>query len=146
MDQPINGQPVDRDARAANEPVHLHAAETEQQPFFEHLVDFFRRNALYFLIAGLVLLIVQDIFGTHGVLAMRRSQVEAQQIRTEIKKLDEENLKLQNDAKDLKSDRGTIEGQARAIGLARPGEVVFHLQQKPAEAAHPAPASPASKN
>jgi cell division protein FtsB len=141
MDQPVN--PIDSNRP---DPVRVKAAEDEQLPFFEHLVAFFKRNALYFLIVGLILLIVQDVFGTHGVLAMRRSQVEAQQIRTEIKKLDEENLKLQNDAKDLKSDRGTIEGQARAIGLARPGEVVFHLQQKPAEAAHPAPASPASKN
>ena len=62
--------------------MRVNAADETRQPFFEQLRDFFRRNALYFLIAGLVLLIVQDIFGTHGVLAMRRSQVEAQQIRS----------------------------------------------------------------
>ena len=73
MDQPIKGQSV-RPMSHSQESVRLNVAETEQQPFFEHLVEFFRRNALYFLIAGLVLLIVQDIFGTHGVLAMRRSQ------------------------------------------------------------------------
>ncbi|MGA8038358.1 MAG: septum formation initiator family protein [Candidatus Acidiferrales bacterium] len=139
-------QPVKPAGSHQPDPVRVNGAQDEQLPFFEHLVAFFRRNALYFLIIGLVLLIVQDVFGTHGVLAMRRSQVEAQQIRTEIKKLDDENSKLQNDAKDLKSDPGTIEGQARAIGLARPGEVVFHLQQKSADVAHSAPATPAPKN
>lgn len=124
-------------------PVQVKASPPEV-PFFEQLVDFLRRNALYFLIAGLALLILQDVFGTHGVLAMRRSQVEAQQIRIEIKKLDEENSKLQNDAKDLKSDPATIESQARTIGLSRPGEVVFRLQAKSPEPTRPATlASPA---
>jgi hypothetical protein len=77
MDQPVN--PIDSNRP---DPVRVNAAEDEQLPFFEHLVEFFKRNALYFLIVGLILLIVQDVFGTHGVLAMRRSQVEAQQIRT----------------------------------------------------------------
>lgn len=127
--------------------VRVNAAEEMRQPFFEHLVDFFRRNALYFLIAGLVLLIVQDIFGTHGVLAMRRSQVEAQQIRSEIKKLDDENKRLEDNAKDLNSDPATIEGQARANGLKRPGEVVFQISPKQSDAALPVPASnPAAKN
>jgi len=104
-------------------------------------VEFFRRNALYFLIAGLILLIVQDIFGTHGVLAMRRSQVEARQIRSEIKKLDDENKRLENNAKDLKSDPATIEGQARANGLKRPGEVVFQISPKQPDATSGAPAN-----
>jgi cell division protein FtsB len=127
-------------------PVQVKASSAPELPFFEHLVDFFRRNALYFLIAGLALLILQDVFGTHGVLAMRRSQVEAQQIRTEIKKLDDENSKLQNDAKDLKSDPATIESQARTIGLSRPGEVVFRLQAKSAEPARPASSAQAAES
>jgi cell division protein FtsB len=126
------------------EPVRVSAAEPEQQPFFEQLVDFFRRNALYFLIAGLILLIAQDIFGTHGVLAMRRSQVEAQQIREEIKRLDDENKRLEGESKDLQSDPATIEGRARANGLKRSGEVVFQLPSKPSDAA-PA-TNPAPKN
>jgi len=147
VDQPVNGQPGKRDMYAAGEPMCLNAAETEQQPFFEHLVEFFRRNALYFLIAGLVLLIVQDIFGTHGVLAMRRSQVEANEIRQEIKQLTDENKRLDKNAKDLNSDPATIEGQARHDGLKRPGEVVFQISPKQQDAATPAPAnSSAPKN
>jgi len=108
-------------------PVRVTASAQPPQPFFEHLIDFFRRNALYFLIAGLVLLIVQDIFGTHGVMAMRRSQVEAGQIRAEINKLNEQNKQLSDEAGRLKSDPNAVEGAARANGLKRPGEVVFKV-------------------
>jgi cell division protein FtsB len=140
-------QPVNRGIPNSDEPVRVSGAETEQQPFFEHLVDFFRRNALYFLIAGLILLIVQDIFGTHGVVAMRRSQVEANQIRQEIKQLDDENKRLDGNVKDLNSDPATIEGQARMDGLKRPGEVVFQIQTKQSDAATPTrPKSSVTKN
>jgi len=88
-----------------------------------------------------LVLVVHDIFGTHGVLAMRRSQVEARQIRSEIKKLDDENKRLENNAKDLKSDPATIEGQARANGLKRPGEVVFQISPKQPDATSGAPAN-----
>lgn len=117
---------------ASTEPqIRIGAGETgEQLPFFAHLADFFRRNALAFLIFGLVLLIVQDIFGTHGVLAMRRSQVESRSIQREIQKLDEENKKLQQNVSDLKSDPATIEACARGMGLSRDGEVVFQLPSK----------------
>jgi cell division protein FtsB len=108
-------------------PVRLNASAQPPQPFFEHLIDFFRRNALYFLIAGLVLLIVQDIFGTHGVMAMRRSQVEAGQIRAELNKLDEQNKQLKDEAEHLRSDPSAVERAARANGLKRPGEVVFRV-------------------
>ena len=108
-------------------PVRVNASAQPPQPFFEQLIDFFRRNALYFLIAGLVLLIVQDIFGTHGVMAMRRSQVEAGQIRAEINKLNEQNKQLSDEAGRLRSDPNAVEGAARANGLKRPGEVVFKV-------------------
>jgi cell division protein FtsB len=106
-------------------PVRVNASAQPPQPFFEHLVDFFRRNALYFLIAGLVLLIVQDVFGTHGVMAMRRSQIEAGQIRAEINKLNEQNKQLKDEADRLVTDPKAIEEAARRTGLKRPGEVVF---------------------
>lgn len=132
MDQPI--KPI---ANAQGEPVPVRAANDPQLSFFAHLGDFFRRNALTFLVAGLVLLIVQDVFGTHGVLAMHRSQVEANRIKQEIQQLDQENQKLQNDVTDLKSDPATIEGCARGMGYARKGEVIFKLPQKAVDSACP---------
>jgi cell division protein FtsB len=119
VDQPI--KPI---ANAQGEPVPVRAANDPQLSFFAHL-------------GGLVLLIVQDVFGTHGVLAMHRSQVEANRIKQEIQQLDQENQKLQNDVTDLKSDPATIEGCARGMGYARKGEVIFKLPQKAVDSACP---------
>lgn len=103
--------------------------------FGMQLRKFLRQNAAAFLWTGLALLVVQDIFGTHGVLAMRRSQREAGEIRKEIQKLDEENRQLQDRVKDLKSDPQAIEEIARKdMGLAKPGELIFKLPPKPANA------------
>ncbi len=99
--------------------------------FGMQLRRFFRENAAAFLWTGLALLVVQDIFGTHGVLAMRRSQREAAEIRKEISKLNDENRQLQDRVKDLKSDPKAIEEIARQeMGLARPGELIFKLPAK----------------
>jgi cell division protein FtsB len=85
-------------------------------------------------------LAIHDIFGAHGVLAMRRTQQEASQIRREIQRLDEENRKLQDRVKALRTDPSAIEGIARDMGLARPGEFIFKLPAKPGD-----PASTPSK-
>jgi cell division protein FtsB len=121
MNRHINNPPSkDRDATAA------------RQSFVEQLSAFLRRNLYWFLIAGFVLLLLQDIFGTHGVLAMRRSQAEARKIQQEITQLDRENKKLQDHVKDLKTDPSTMECIAREdFGLARPGELIFKTQPKP---------------
>ncbi len=78
-------------------------------------------------------LVIHDIFGAHGVLAMRRTQQEASQIRQEIQRLDEENRKLQDRVKELKTDPSAIEGIARDMGLARPGEFIFKLPARPGD-------------
>lgn len=114
--------------------------EAARQPFVAQLRAFFRRNALWFLVIALAWLLVQDVFGTHGVLAMHRSQVQLQKLQGEIKQLDEENKKLQGDVKDLNSDPATIEDLGRGMGLARPGEVIFGTKKKPANT-QPNPAS-----
>jgi cell division protein FtsB len=127
VDHPVKNTRVDRLSVSAS-----------QQSFGEQLRAFFRRNALWFLVAALAWLLIQDIFGTHGVLAMHRSQVELQKIQGEIKQLDEDNKKLQDNVKDLKSDPATIEGLARKMGLGRAGEQVYTTKQKPADS-QPAP-------
>jgi cell division protein FtsB len=119
-----------------------------RESFGGQLRTFFRRNALWFLVVALAWLLIQDIFGTHGVLAMHRSQVELQKIQREIDQLNGENDKLQGNVKDLKSDPATIEGIAREdMGLARRGELVFKTHPKPAGALNPssAPPQPANK-
>jgi cell division protein FtsB len=99
---------------------------SERETFGEQMREFLRRNFNWFLAAGFALLLLQDIFGTHGVLAMRRTQQEATKIRMEINQLDDENRKLQERVKALKSDPATIERIARQeMHLYRPGELVF---------------------
>jgi cell division protein FtsB len=119
--------------RRANNPAQgIRDATAPRQSFVEQLSAFFRRNLYWFLIAGFVLLLLQDIFGTHGVLAMRRSQAEASKIQRDITKLDSENKQLQDHVKALKTDPSTMECIAREdFGLARPGELIFKTKPGP---------------
>jgi cell division protein FtsB len=116
----------------------------ERLNFIEQTHEFLRRNMNWFLIAGLLLLALQDIFGAHGVLAMRQTQLRAAEIRQQIKQLDDENRKLEDRVKALKTDSTTIERIAREEnGLARPGEFIFKIQPRSGESSS-APASPAA--
>jgi len=109
------------------------AAKSTPESFSDQVRAFLRRNLNWFLIAGLALLILQDVFGTHGVLAMRRSIKEAAQVQQEIDRLNAENQKLQDHVQSLKSDPAAIEKIAREdMGLARPGEYVFKIPPRDA--------------
>jgi cell division protein FtsB len=122
--------------------------DATQMSFFAQLRDFVRRNTTWFLVAGLVLLILQDVLGTHGVIAMRRSMRQSATIQKEIEQLNRENQKLQNRVQSLKSDPAAIERIAREdMGLARPGEYIFKIQPKPGEPTTPLalPAEPSKK-
>jgi cell division protein FtsB len=113
--------------------------------FFEQLGQFFHRNMYLFLIVGFALLLLQDIFGTHGVLAMRRSQKEAQEIQKDISRLDEKNRWLQDRVKALKTDPAAIEKIVREeLKLKRPGEVIFETRPKPKDDLHSAAPNPDS--
>ena len=101
-----------------------------------------RRKAALLLALALLALLVHNLFGEHGFLAMRRSQKEAQRLRQEIQQINEENRNLAEQIRALKSDPRTIERIAREeMGLARPGELIFKLPTKPAESAKPQPPS-----
>ncbi|HXO00025.1 MAG TPA: septum formation initiator family protein [Candidatus Acidoferrales bacterium] len=113
---------------------HRDSGKTNDVPvsFFEQLGQFFHRNMYTFLIVGFALLLLQDVFGTHGVLAMRRSKKEAQEIQKDISRLDEKNRWLQDRVKALKTDPAAIEKIMREeMKLKRPGEVVFETHPKP---------------
>jgi cell division protein FtsB len=108
-------------------------------------LNFFRRHARLLLGAALAAILIHDVFGDHGFLAMRRARRVVEQLRAEIAKLNEENRKLAEDVQALKSDPRIIERIAREeMGLARPGELIFKLPPKPRKpAADPAPGSKA---
>lgn len=120
-----------------------HEAINEQNSLSGQLASFLRRNLSWLLGLALALLLLQDIFGTHGLVAMRRSQKNAAQIQQEINHIDEENQQLQDRVKSLKSDPTAIERIAREeMGLARPGEYIFKISPKPPESSDAAPKKP----
>jgi cell division protein FtsB len=96
------------------------------------------RAALGICVFGLLL---HDIFGTHGYLAMRRTKQEIQRVQGEIDRLSKENTELSQEVKALKSDPRKIESIARdELGLAKPGEVIIKIpkgQQLKASARRP---------
>ncbi len=81
---------------------------------------------------GLVVavMIVHDVFGTHGFLAMRRTQNEIRKVKEDLDALVKENAALAQEVKDLNTDPRLIEKIARDdLGLARPGEIIIRIPQ-----------------
>ena len=123
-------------------PLPIHPRNDEPAGFAEQLRHFLRRHLNWLLVGALGLLLLQDVFGTHGLIAMRRSQKEAARVQREIDQLNEQNRQMQERVKALKSDPQAIERIAREeMGLARPGEYIFKIQPKPGDAAPPIPPS-----
>jgi cell division protein FtsB len=97
---------------------------------------YLRRNMRQILCLALFALLVHDIFGPHGFIAMRRTQKEIEQIRDQIGKINDENKSLSEQVNSLKTDPKSIERIAREeMGLARPGELIFKIP----DTAKPAP-------
>ena len=89
---------------------------------------YLRKNARQILGLALFALLVHDVFGAHGFIAMRRTQREIEQIRQQIGKINDENKSLTDQVSSLKTDPKAIERIAREeMGLARPGELIYKL-------------------
>jgi len=75
-----------------------------------------------------LVLVVHDVFGTHGYLAMRRTQNEIHKVEAGLDQLNKENLQLEQEVRELKTDPHKIEKIARdELGLAKPGEVIIKI-------------------
>ncbi|HYL62409.1 MAG TPA: septum formation initiator family protein [Candidatus Methylomirabilis sp.] len=91
------------------------------------LLQQYGRPTLALLVA---VMIVHDVFGTHGFLAMRRTRDEINKVKADIVRLSKENAELEQQVKDLKTDPKVIERIARDdLGLARPGETIIRIPQ-----------------
>jgi cell division protein FtsL len=98
-------------------------AKTEKPTFFQQ----YGRGLLGLFVLALL---VHDVFGTHGFLAMRRTRNEIEKVRTEIERLNKENRQLADEVKALKTDPRYIEKIAREdLGLAKDGEVIIKIPQ-----------------
>jgi cell division protein FtsB len=97
-----------------------------------------QRGAIFVLALVCIALVVHEIFGEHGYLALRRQRRDLNELQQQILQLQKDNQQLDLQIKALKSDPKAIEKQAReGLGLARPGELIFTLPDK-----HPSSANP----
>ncbi len=71
------------------------------------------RNGILVLLLVSIALIVHNIFGQNGYLALRRQQKELQMIQQQILQLKQENEQLDKENRALKSDPAAIESRAR---------------------------------
>lgn len=105
-------------------------AKLKKRDANEKLPPFLRQYGGALLGLLLFALVVHDIFGTHGYLAMRRTRQEIQKVNADRERLNKENVQLEEEVKELKSDPRKIEKIARdELGLARPGEVIIKIPQ-----------------
>jgi cell division protein FtsB len=89
------------------------------------------RGAILALVLVSVALVVHEIFGAHGYLALRRQKQQYQALQQQIQELKEQNQKLEKQIQGLKSDPHAIEKLARdQMHLARPGEIIYTLPDK----------------
>jgi cell division protein FtsB len=107
-----------------------------------------RRFGIVALVILCAVLIMNEIFGDHGLLALRRERRQYESLQKQVQDLQQENLRLQKEVNALKSDPKAIEKQAReGLHLARPGETIYVLPEKdsksePPPAADNTPAKP----
>ena len=100
------------------------------------------RNGVLVLLLISIALIVHEIFGQNGYLALRRQQEELQALQQQIQQLKQENEQLDKQIKALKSDPAAVERLAREqMHLAKPGEIIYTLPSKAPENPPPLPAA-----
>jgi cell division protein FtsB len=92
-----------------------------------------RKAATVLFVALSVFLGIYAIFGHDGIVAYQQKQEQAQQLHRQILNLQKQNERLALHDQRLKSDRDTIEYEAREqMHYTRPGEVIYTLSQAPA--------------
>ena len=103
----------------------------KEQTIFQRLWQNYGRIVLGLCIAALV---VHDVFGTHGYLALRRTKEEIAKVQKDLDRLSKENTALQEEVIELRTNPDKIEELARnGLGLARPGDVIVKVPQRQPE-------------
>jgi cell division protein FtsB len=94
------------------------------------LPAFIQQHSRTLLALFVLALVVHDIFGAHGFIAMKRTQNEIERVRKEIDRLNSENIQLGQQVRALKSDPHLIEKIAREeLQHAKPGEIIIRIPQ-----------------
>jgi len=99
------------------------------------------RNGILVLLLLTVALIVHNIFGENGFLALRRQQKELHALEQKLQQLKQENEQLGKENQSLKSDPAAIERLAREqMHLAKRGEKIYTRSDQAPANPPPAPA------
>ena len=102
----------------------------QKAPVEEKIRSLMRQYGRGLLGLLVLVMIVHDVFGTHGFLAMRRTESAIRKVKADLDVLSKENAELAQEVKDLNSDPRLIEKIARDdLGLARPGEIIIRIPQ-----------------
>ncbi len=89
---------------------------------------FLERHGRTILGLFVLALVVHDVFGPHGYIAMRRTQSEIDRVRKDLDRLNKENLELGDQVRALKTDPRLIEKIAREdLQRAKPGEIIIRI-------------------
>jgi len=105
------------------------------------------RGAILALLLVWVALIVHEIYGEHGYLALRREKIEYDSLQQEVRRLQEENQQLEKRIEALKSDPKAIERVARdQMHMARPGERIYTLPERDKDPKSQDPVAATSSN
>lgn len=96
----------------------------------DRLRSFWHSYGRIILTLCIAALVVHDVFGTHGYLAMRRTKEEIARVQKDLARLNKENAELADEVQELRTDPNKIESIARdGLGLAKPGEVIIKIPQ-----------------
>jgi cell division protein FtsB len=106
------------------------AKKLKQMEIRKVLPAFIQQHSRTLLGLFVLALVVHDIFGAHGFIAMKRTQNEIERVRKEIDRLNSENIQLGQQVRALKSDPHLIEKIAREeLQHAKPGEIIIRIPQ-----------------
>jgi cell division protein FtsB len=93
-----------------------------------------RRIATAAAVALAVFLGYHVIFGHDGVTAYQQKRVEDKELQKQIQQLQDENGRMKDHVDHLQNDPDAIEHEARErLHYTRPGEVIYTLNDKPAD-------------
>lgn len=98
---------------------------------FDWRQEGFRRGAILAGVLLLIALVMQGIYGSDGLVTLYHKRREYKSLSHQIQQLKQENLDLQKEVQNLRSDPATIERYAREeLHMARHNEIIYMLPQK----------------
>lgn len=109
------------------------------RPFLLAVYSLWRRIATIAIIATALSLFVHVMFGANGMVVYKQKRAQYESLQKQIGQVQQENQRYMGQIQGLKSDRESIEKEAREqLGYAKPGEYVYVAPTQPKPASPPA--------